>query len=80
MKRSPIAAVVRLTAPMWKLLYSKWFGGAVVLCLVVGTICWFLAQERLPRSIQIATGAKNGQYYLYGKVLAGSMRKRMGGT
>lgn len=75
MRWSPITAVVRLTSPMWRILHGKWFGGAVFICLVVGTVLWFVAQERLPRSIRIATGAKNGQYYLCGEVLASSMKK-----
>jgi TRAP transporter TAXI family solute receptor len=78
MRKLPIAAVVRLTAPIWRIVYSKWFGTALFLCLVIGTVFWFAAQERLPRNIQIATGAENGQYHLYGSVLAASMQARTG--
>ena len=76
MKCSPIAAVIQLMGPRWTILYSKWFGGAVLICLVVGTISWFVVQDRLPGTIRIATGAEHGQYYLYGGVLAGSMQTR----
>jgi TRAP transporter TAXI family solute receptor len=76
MRWSPVAAVAQLTASIWRILYSKWFGTAVMLCLVLGTIFWFVAQERLPDPIRIATGAKNGQYYLYGEVLDRSIERR----
>ena len=75
MKSSAIPVVSRLTATMRRILYSKWFGGAVFLCLVVGTILWFVTRERLPRRIQIATAKENGQYDLFGTILANSMTK-----
>lgn len=78
MRWSPIADVARLRAPTWAILHSKWIGGAIIVCLLVGTVMWFVAQPRLPRTIRIATGARNGQYHLYGDVLAGSIQERTG--
>ena len=76
MKWLPTTDVAQLRASLWRIVYSKWFGAAMVLCLVVSIILWSVARERLPRTIRIATGAQNGQYYLYGQIFARSMRKR----
>lgn len=77
MRLSPIPVVAQLTASIWRIIYSKWFGAMVVLCMVLGTILWFVTLDDLPRSIKIATGEKNGQYHLYGEVLADILEKRI---
>ncbi len=67
---------VRVKPLVQKWIYSKAFGIAVLLCLAVGTVLWFLVQDRLPHTIRIATGADNGQYHLYGDLLADGLRER----
>lgn len=69
---------VKLKQLALKVIYSKSFGIAVFLCLAVGTVLWFLMQEKIPRTIRIATGENNGQYHLYGNVLAESLQERTG--
>jgi TRAP transporter TAXI family solute receptor len=76
MRWSTSSVIAQRTASIWRLIYGKWFGAMVILCMVLGTILWFVTRDRLPDPIKIATGAKNGQYYLYADVLADIMETR----
>lgn len=76
MRWSPTPVIAQRTASIWRVIYSRWFGATVVLCMILGTILWFVTRDGLPEPIRIATGAKNGQYYLYGDVLADIIERR----
>ena len=51
----------------------------VTLCMVLGTILWFVARaQEDSNEIRIATGAKNRQYHICGGVIADTLRTRTG--
>jgi TRAP transporter TAXI family solute receptor len=53
-------------------------GWIMVGVLVVSVVGWYTARDTLPRTIRIATGAKDGQYYNLGEHLKESLEARTG--
>lgn len=59
----------------------KWATGIIAIVLVVCVMVWFVRRDRLPSTIRIATGHKEGLYCLFGNaikdVLAAKLNRRV---
>ncbi|MBI3829971.1 MAG: TAXI family TRAP transporter solute-binding subunit [Planctomycetes bacterium] len=61
-------------------LVRRWCAWAAAVLFVLSLSAWYFTRDRLPAEIRISTGARGGQYYQVGEVLAEFMGKRTGRT